>query len=216
MLRQSLFGLLALLCLTGPARSDVYLAFGGLISDTSTNKNQGQLLDADSDYNTGFGGSGAVGVRLLDDFRIEGELGYRRAEFATFTIINDGGLAGGALNGQTVPADGDVRTFTTMVNAYYDLPVDWQVRPYVGFSVGASHVKSEAILLGATVVDDASWAFTWRGTVGASYELTERLDLFAGYRYFSVVGLQLEDVGGNEFDAEYDSHDFEFGLRYRF
>ena len=62
-----------------------------------------------SEYDIGFGLTGAGGYKFTNGIRVEGEIGYRRNAFDQLSITNDGGLGValgvGSLNGLSVAAE---------------------------------------------------------------------------------------------------------------
>ncbi len=124
--------------------------------------------------------------------------------------------------------DGDIDSYATMLNGYFDVPVDLgRFKPYVGFGIGWAHNKQDA--QGATVAgvketapDGTANSFAWQAMLGTGFAITENLSLDAGYRYFDGGRLKW-DAGktsaGNDFNGakgDLKSHEITLGLRYGF
>lgn len=137
------------------------------------------------------------------------------------TIASDGGLGAqfgvGSLNGATLDIGGDVTSLAGMANVYYDAPLGWAIRPYVGAGVGVARIDAELSLGALRLVDETDTVLAWQVMAGLSYPATERVSLSVGYRYFATQDAELsETVGGRTFDSEYRSHNVELGVRFSF
>src|SRR5690606_10112254 len=80
-----------------------------------------------------------------------------------------------------------------MANAYVDLGTYHGVTPYVGAGIGGAYVQWDDLVNDATtglVVHEgaSNWRFAWALMAGASYCLTENLQLDAGYRFTRIEG----------------------------
>ncbi len=129
----------------------------------------------------------------------------------------------------------DVSSFSgwsLLANAYVDLGT-WQgITPYVGAGIGGTRVKWGNLIntaceeanpancdLPVTHGGKANWRFTYALMAGASYCLTEKLKLDAGYRYRRIEGGAMFDLAagnGPGFDKGINIHEGRAGLRYQF
>jgi len=111
-----------------------------------------------------------------------------------------------------------------MANAYVDLGTYHGITPYVGAGIGGAYVKWDR--LRNTIEGDdffheggKDWRFAWSLMAGASYCLTQNLQLDAGYRFTRIEGGELfefaSDVGPG-YDDGLDVHEARAGLRYSF
>lgn len=156
-----------------------------------------------------------VGYRINPMFRTDLTFTYRGSY-----AIDD------KVNGTTY--DGDIESYATMLNGYFDIPVDLgRFKPYVGFGIGWAHNEQDN--QGATVggVKDtapsgSSDTFAWQAMLGTGVVLTESLTLDAGYRYFDGGELKW-DAGrtknGNTYnggDGDLKAHEVTVSLRYGF
>ena len=180
--------------------------------------------DAALDYDSGWGVGAAVG-RAFGDWRLEGELGYRVSRIDNFHVQDlaiellpasipvppalmesfvEGTLA--VLNDDdNVRITGRAKLFTGALNLYYDLPVEWVVRPYVGAGVGMVRAikKKNVRLMGdfaqcpapstapcvlQTTARSAEWEANWHGMAGVKYAINE-WEAALGWRYTDLNGV---------------------------
>ena len=93
--------------------------------------------------------------------------------------------------------DGGRAIFTTMVNAYVDLPLDSVVKPYVGGGVGYGFVNIDS----GHDRDGLATALTG----GITFDVTSIVAVDVGYRYRRLWG-----------DPQLDDHQVTAGLRFNF
>jgi outer membrane protein OmpA-like peptidoglycan-associated protein len=104
-----------------------------------------------------------------------------------------------------------------MVNALYDIPVNFPVVPYVGAGVGYARIKADGVnIAGTTVMDDTSNKFAYQGIVGAAYRMTDNLKLGLEYRYFATLDPEFSTSAGTNVDSEYSAHNVLLSLRWEF
>lgn len=197
------------------ARSDWYVALTGFHamprdSDTSRPTDVGRLTGA-AEYGNSKAFSAAVGRRVVDNVRLELEVGYSPVDIEAMTGLRvDGGLVD-ALYGLT--GDSDVWTLT--VAASYDVPTRGPLRPYVGAGVGIAHHETRTTFTFAGIDpitetgDDTVLTYLLRAGLG--YELSDTVGVFAGYRY---IGAQDVEIAGSRSTSASDA--LEAGLRIRF
>jgi opacity protein-like surface antigen len=139
-----------------------------------------------SDEEAGLGISGAVGTKLLNDFRVEAEVLY----FAT-EIEN---------------TNTDIDNLAFMVNGYYDLKTSTKFTPYVGAGIGLANIEVDA-----PAYRNSDNVFAYQALVGVSYELDKNSSVTAGYRYFGT-----QDSEYNGIKRTYGKNVLEVGYRYSF
>jgi opacity protein-like surface antigen len=168
-----------------------------------------------AEFEAGWAMTGAVGHRWNNQWRLEFELGYRDNESEDLVVI-PGPLA------DTMFAD--VTQFSQMINLLYDFPLGDNLALTLGGGVGGVQVQVDAGgLAGLSVIafDDDDYVFAYQGIAGLSYDISDKMELFAEYRYFatdevSVVGT-LAPVGSIlTVNEELESHSALFGVRYHF
>ena len=141
----------------------------------------------------GLAGFGRLGFRLNENWRIEGELGYRDSD----ELELDG----------LVISDVDASATTLMANVLYDFgDRDASFRPFVGAGVGGAKIDFDD-------VDDT--AFGWQLLAGAAWRMNERTSLDLTYRYLNVADLELGD-GLDTLSGDFEDHSVSLGLRYSF
>jgi OmpA-OmpF porin, OOP family len=162
--------------------------------------------DRFASFDNGLVISGAVG-RSVRDFRFEGEIAYRANDEA-FIMPGMGG-------------EGSAQSWAFIGNAYWDMPVEWRVRPYLGAGLGAAMVSHDGFVVAdlgeepMTLADDSGWGLAYQGMAGVRTPLGEDWLWTAEYRYFSVAEPKIDDAEGFTYDTDYDSHALMVGLARR-
>lgn len=163
--------------------------------------------DGEVSFDTGFGLSAAIGYEFeTAPFRVEFEYTYRDSDIDEL----DTGGAG------SFSADGSIESHAFMFNGIFDFafagtPFSWYAGAGIGFAYIEGDLDSDA---GGAIIDAGSGddtQFAWQVMTGVEYQIDEHFTLFGGFRFFE----------GNEpeFDFasfEYDSLNYELGLRYYF
>ena len=160
------------------------------------------------EFDTGWIVAGSVGYHW-DMARLELELGYRDNDVS--------GFAPG-------PSSGSITHFSQMLNLIFDIPLGESIELSLGGGIGGSLVDSDitGTLLGAdAVIDDDDYVFAYQGLAGLSFDVGERTELFAEYRYFVTDEAQLAGsfstgVTFSTSDFETENHSGLIGLRYYF
>lgn len=113
-----------------------------------------------------------------------------------------------------------VRSYTLMLNAYYDFGRIRGFVPYLGAGVGAAfHNLDDVSVAGARAKGGDSTAFAWALMAGLGYQVSDRALLDFGYRYIDMGDA---DAGGSATSARsidlggLSAHEFKLGLRYHF
>ena len=164
---------------------------------------------ADTTYNNAFGINYKRGIDAdvilgydFGMFRLEGELGYKRAGLKDFGVDN-GFIAAlnTALNRPSGPGDpgapgqpalsdanfdlgGSVKVYSAMVNGLLDFGDQDGFSFYVGAGAGRARVKFAGD-------KDNAWAF--QGIAGVRYAVSRNIDLGLKYRYFQTGRLNLAE-----------------------
>ena len=142
----------------------------------------------DLDYKTGFDIDAIAGYDF-GMFRIEGELGYKRAKVNEIQLDQDfvtdyEDATGVDLSNVDFDLGGSAKVKSAMLNALVDVNAGG-VNLYAGGGAGRAWVK----LLGDK---DSAWAYQF--IAGARAPLTDSIDVGVKYRYFRTAGL---DFSGN-------------------
>jgi opacity protein-like surface antigen len=192
-----------------------------------------------SEHDTGFTVMGAMGRRVGDNFRLEAEIGYRRNALDNITAAPTSAFTDTHSPGKGVDfnvASGDVSALSFMVNAFYDIPLDMPLKPYLGGGVGLAHLWADAVAHDPTIpipasclilgdpsecvrvvdISDNDTVFAYQFGAGLGYEIIPNLTASVDYRYFATTDPSFSGPKGSEFDAEYRTHNVSLNLRYGF
>ncbi len=197
----------------------VSISGGGVFADDS--EFTGPLGQTEFEYDTGYTISGALGYRLPTRIfgfiqpRVEIEVGYIDADIDGSNLVFTGG-------GETI---GDQSAVTLYLNSYADLRFSDNQRlvPYIGGGAGAAFLDFDASQafsggsLGPIASADET-VFAGHAAVGATYELTDRLELFGEGRYFrfSNVDVAFSGPTTTRDDGRIDGYTASAGVRWRF
>jgi OOP family OmpA-OmpF porin len=158
------------------------------------------------EFDPGFALSGSVGFGFENQLRPEFEINYRRN-----TVDQNSGPGSGAPNGF-------VDSVAFMGNLFYDFDTRSGLTPYIGAGVGGALVSADnAGIVNGTSLNEQPFLLAYQGIAGLSFELSERIDATADYRYFATMEPEWKSVGGaTSDDTSYANHVFMIGLRYVF
>ena len=142
--------------------------------------------------------SGALGYRY-NYFRTELEYVWRQKSEKKFSE--------GAGESQKY----NFKTYSYMLNGYFDFaPYRW-FTPYVGAGIGFTSMKyKDSYSTGGTHVENGNYKptrFTWSVGGGLSVKVTNRFNVDAGYRYYDMGSIKHADI---------TAHEIYTGLRYVF
>lgn len=169
------------------AQAQLYAGgYGGLGIAHDADTNLGPILTMD----LGFGFGAFLGGRVSPNFRIEGEIGYRSNDLKSFGATAVGG---------------DVTSLAFMANAYYDIPVQSAVIPYVGGGLGIADVEMSSLR------NDSDTVFAYQFMVGGAVPVSQDVALSAEYRLFGT-----EDPRAGNLRYEYLHSGFLIGVRANF
>lgn len=172
------------------------------------------------DSNTGFVIGGAIGTELwVKGLRGEVEVSYRRNDVGGAWVQRSFTTPTTPTSTYGGPVDGNSSTFAVMANVWYDLPLGWKIRPYVGGGIGWGRSQFEAAFLSTSgynaftqVVDLEHSGFAYQLGAGFNYEVAPGVDVGIGYRYFNAPNVRFgfpNAMGGaDDFVAKFenDSH----------
>ena len=141
------------------------------------------------------------GYRFNETFRTDATLDFMRAGIHGKTSCPSYVKAGKGFNpvedNCNYEDSSSADIWTTMANAYIDLPKLGMITPYMGFGVGAAYVsyddwKTKEVCVGCEYQSNKggldSWRFAMSAMAGASYDINDQLKLDLGYRYLHVKG----------------------------
>jgi opacity protein-like surface antigen len=127
---------------------------------------------------------GAVGMKFGDNLRAELEV----------SNIGDAAECVGKCIVNTV----DIDVLSILGNAWWDIPIDGYVTPYVGAGIGYAEISIDAGIGG----EASDWDFVYQAGAGFRVEIAQNTMLDFGYR-FRVLD-----------DADYDAHIGQIGLTF--
>jgi len=159
-----------------------------------------------AEYELGWLAGGAAGYAWNNGFRTEFEATYRSNELD-------------APSGRLT--DGSVDSIGLMFNILYDIDTGSAITPYLGGGVGAGYVDYDYTAGPIGSYQDDTWGVALQGIAGVSYAVTDNVDVFADYRYFTVLDSDVSGtIGPNALpisvDDDYAAHSVFFGARYHF
>lgn len=193
----------------------------------------GTSLSWDTMFKNGYNFGVAAGYSYGNGFRGEAEVRYIRNSISSHSNVAVGGgaigtedagvlITGSANLGadvSTIVADGQGSngTWAFMLNGYYDFMAGEQFSPYIGVGVGYADTNIEFSPSAVAIADAGSGGFAYQGIVGATYNITENMGIFADYRYFArdKVNLDLTLLPGS-LEVENVAHLFNVGFRVNF
>ena len=193
--------LMASTAFAGEGKPYVGLSAGvAIMSDSTLTDNSGGSVKIS--YNSGYALSGVAGYEFGNGLRLEGEANYRQASMDKVSVA---GLTGNISS--------DVWSVGMMANAYFDIKNSSFFTPYIGGGIGFANVNvGDGSVNGIRVWSKADdTVFAYQVAVGAGIEVTKELIFDAGYKYFGTQDPKFELA-----KADYSSHNFMLGLRYRF
>jgi len=158
----------------------------------------------DIELDEGWGAAVAVG-RHLGSFRGEFEYSYRSMDIDSFGSPLLPSLAG----------DGDVSAHSLMANLVFELPLGDRLGLYAGGGAGGAYIDAEidSTFGASSSSDEASGVvFAWQAMAGLDYAISERFDIYGGYRLWSATDLDEDEI---EVDIPL-VHSIEVGIRMRF
>jgi len=162
------------------------------------------LGSGEAKFDTGWTAGAALGFRAFDMFRLEGHASFRRADIDTVSV---GGIE---------TADGWAGTAAFLGNAYFDIPIPFPVKPYVGGGAGMA-IFSADVDGNAVDVDDDDTEFAWNVMGGLLWPVWRHLELDARYRYITSddpsIDADLLGLGTGQVKAEFSAHEVVGALR---
>ncbi len=145
--------------------------------------------------------AGALGLRFSRQLRAEAELSFGKTDFDRIDYDS----------GADRELGGELTTWTTMLNIYYDFDVPWKIQPFIGAGLGFAWTKGEIDDGTGSAVDisDKDFGLTWQMGGGLKYRVAPDLAFTGAYRYLDSMDLQL-----GSYEIDYGSHEFRIGLEY--
>lgn len=184
------------------------------------------------DLDGGFGVGGGIGYQVNDYFRVDLTADHWfKTDFkgSSAGFFDADGPGPGLPVAYTTVDESAVSTWLLLANAYVEFGAWHGIKPYVGAGIGGAYVKwddltnTPSINPPPPVVHEGagSWRFAAAVMAGASYCLTDKVKLDAGYRYSRIQGGKMFEyaAAGNNgpgYDGGFNTHEVRAGLRYQF
>jgi opacity protein-like surface antigen len=161
-------------------------------------------LGWDTEFDNGFAIGGQVGYRFDNGFRLELDGTFNRYGVARHTglTVGDANIddvdvavltrgAPSAANptvGEVLAQDdGEVTNYGLFGNVFYDINTGGGFSPYVGAGIGFQWVDVEYRPSDVDVADDTDSGLAYQLMAGASFDVSERAQLFGQYTYRSLT-----------------------------
>ncbi len=162
------------------------------------------------EFDDGYSGSLSLGFEI-GHFALEAEGAYRKMDGENRIVK--------ATRAQS-PITGDQTHLSGMINAYFIVSPDSDIRPYFGVGAGMTEVSWNDVDLSpasGTIIDDSETVFSYQLIAGVSFLMTKNLFLEFDYRYFNPDDVSLKDSAGTESKMEdLHLHIIQVGLKLKF
>lgn len=158
---------------------------------------------------------GGVGYRFSNWFRSDLTVAY--APGRDFSADTSGTAGSGAVSGS-------LTSTALLASAYAEFAPESWIRPYVGGGLGVANLSLDSVAqrmpAGGTTsfADNSEWNLAWSVAAGVTLDLSEAVELDAGYRYVNF-GDAKTGTGSNGSHVTLDGvdgHELRFGIRYLF
>lgn len=196
-----------------PAAQDLwYVTLFGGASFPSEVKTHADYYNNDfsMDFKTGFIVGAAVGKRVNDVFRVEGELSYARYKASTYS---EGPFSG-------YPASGNLSATYLLANVWADVAHFGKATVYAGGGLGAAYVTADTHWDGHSYgYGSGGWGFAGQLGAGVNYALAQNIDIDFGYRFKAVSSVDFDS--SREGDAVFsngklNSQNLQLGVTFKF
>ena len=167
------------------------------------------------EYQAGWNVGGFLGYRFCCGLRLEGEIGYRKAELDQ-VIIHTGATNAAA----TDLRKSDFQVFNYMINAIYECSFvlcDCCWKPYFGAGFGAVNVDIDTSATGFDLIDDDT-TYAYQLIIGLAYPACECLDIALEYRILGIGEAEFKDGLGRVSETREftNSHNLLLSAKYIF
>ena len=165
-----------------------------------------------------------VGYRIMENLRLEWEVGYRSNKINDAGVIDRILIVGAEFKG----GDGNVTSWSFLVNIRYDLLFGEQWSMHLGGGIGAAQIslRDFSLLISPVVPypstwkillsNDSDWEFAYQACIGIAFQLNETFTFDLNYTNFATAGLEFITVDGTKFGEEHRSSNYQLSIRYFF
>ncbi len=160
------------------------------------------ILTESLSHKIGGGGSIAIGL-IMNQWRleVEGLIRHNSLDSAKIEVFD--------ITYHQEKVTGYTQDKAIMLNAFYDIPVQECVSIYLGAGLGATFQKIK--FFNETATDTG---IAWQLMAGISYDVSECVTLFTGYRLFGTPAHST--IKGVELKNHPLTHSVDFGVRFKF
>ena len=185
-----------------------YITFGLGITKTDDTSFQVKQGTIDTEFEDDWNYSAAYGWKR-EGYRYEVELVLGEDEVSSHTLNGGAPLAG---------ATGGINMAGLLFNGYYDFSTASAFTPYVGGGLGIAMIEAEGFGVAdiPDVLNDEGTVFAYQFMAGIGYDLSDRTNLFAEYRYLGTESVDVTtsvSTGSVDTDIGFGSNQFRFGVR---
>ena len=182
----------------------------GFLGSEDLNYRDGTINStAEGDFDASFAGGGTVGYQLHNDWRVEGELMYRRNDLNEVTLEGVGNST-----------EGDYASLSVGLSALYDFrPFDNdRLTAYVGAGVVFVQEIDIDFEIGGVETSFETDDIGLQLQFGGRYDVNESLFMDVGVRYLTLSGVELELPADTSriVEADYSPLTVTAGLGWRF
>ena len=179
------------------------------------------------DHEYGYDGALFVGYDL-GTFRLEAEVGYKRADIDEIeTIVNLPGNLGGpgtplvSARPQTFldAGGGNTTALSFMVNGLLDFGEDDGISGFLGGGIGIARVNfnnQRAFANQGAFIDDSDTRFAWQLLAGVRQAVTDTIDVTVRYRFFNAADLEMVGFAGQDMSTRLRTHSLLGGITFNF
>ncbi len=112
--------------------------------------------------------------------------------------------------------EGDVTSTAVMVNAGVEFVNKTRYTPVLLIGIGGAHVEFDHKVNGFSVENDSDTVFAYQVGAGCAVNLTEKLVVELGYRFFEAYEPERTDFADVTNVTNYQTHNLMLGMRYSF
>ena len=165
---------------------------------------------------------GTIDTEFEDDWNYSAAYGWKREgyRYEVELVVGEDDVSSHTLNGGAPLAGptGGINMAGVLFNGYYDFSTASAFTPYVGAGLGVAMVEAEGFGVATIpdVLDDDDTVIAYQLMAGIGYDLSDRTNIFAEYRYFGTEGADVTtsvSTGSVATDLDYSINQFRFGVR---
>jgi opacity protein-like surface antigen len=160
----------------------------------------GTALGLETKNKAGLALSGTAGLRFDNGLRVEAEVFYTQNDVSSHrnltvgtavidsvdsTVLTRIATPSGTTVGTVIGngGNGRVKRYGVFANALYDFNREGKFQPYIGAGLGFQRVDVRYIPSNVGVANSGKTRFAYQGIVGATYKISDGLELFGQYNY---------------------------------